>query len=103
GLRPASGRDGPAVRAGRLILRDRLELVADAVARLDEGVPTGTTVDLLAQAADEDVDGPIAVRLAAAPELLQQLVACGDAAAVDRELVEEAEPGRGQPRALAGD
>ena len=53
-------------------------------------------VDLLAQTADEDVDRPVAVRLAAAPELLQQLVTGDDPAAVECELVEEAELGRRQ-------
>ena len=82
--------------AGACRLRHRLELVADAVARLDERVAGRAPVDLLAQAADEDVDRAVAVRLAPAPELLQQLVAGDDAAALERELVEEAELGRRQ-------
>ena len=41
-----------------------LELVADAVARLQEGVPRRTMVDLLAQLAHEDVVRPVAVRRA---------------------------------------
>ena len=60
-------------------------------------------VDLLPQAADEDVDGAVAMRLAAAPELLEQLVAGDDAAAVERELVEEPELGRRQLGADAVD
>ena len=60
-------------------------------------------VDLLPQPADEDVDRAVAVRLAAAPDLLQQLVAGDDAAAVERERVEEPELGRRQPGALAVD
>ena len=60
-------------------------------------------VDLLAQLADEDVDGAVAPRLAAAPEPLHQLVARDDAAALARERVEEAELGRRQLGALAVD
>ena len=60
-------------------------------------------VDLLAQAADEHVHGAVAMRLAPAPHLLQQLVAGHDAAAVERERVEQAELGRRQPGALAVD
>src|SRR5207253_6156703 len=95
--RPAPGRDraeaggaplGEGFCAG---LRDGLELVADAVARLDERVPRRAPVDLLAQAAHEDVDRAVAVRLAAAPQLLQKLVARGDAALIERELVEQPE------------
>ena len=82
------------------ILRNRLEPVPDAVARLDERVRGRAPVDLLAQAADEDVDRPVAVRLATAPQLLQQLVAGDDAAAVERELVQEPELGRRQLGAL---
>src|SRR5207237_646630 len=91
-------------RAGRRpVLRHGFELVADAVARLDERVPRCAAVDLLAQAAHEDVDRPVAMRLAASPELLEQLVPGGDAAAVERELVEKAELGRGQAGGLAVD
>src|SRR5436189_4206144 len=91
-------------RAGRRpVLRHRLELVADAVPRLDERVPRRAAVDLLAQPAHEHVDGAVAVRLAPPPELLQQLVARRDAAAVERELVEEPELRRGQLRAFAVD
>src|SRR3954469_21416425 len=56
-----------------------LEAVADAVAGLDEGVAWGAPVDLLAQAADEDVDGAVAAGLAAAPQLLEELVSRDDA------------------------
>src|SRR5204862_7731085 len=88
---------------GRLLLLDRLEAVADAVARLDERVLRRAAVDLVPQAADEHVDGAVAVGLAAAPDLLQQLVAGRDAAALERELVEEAELGRRQLRRAAVD
>src|SRR5919205_4524411 len=80
-----------------------LEAIPDAVTRLDERVPRRARVDLLAQPAHEDVDGPIAVALPAAPELLQQLVASHDPAAVERELVEEPELRRRQLAALAVD
>ena len=83
-------------RSGVCRLRHRLQPVADAVARLDERVGRRLAVDLLAQAAHEDVHGPVAMRLAPAPELLQQLVAGDDAAAIERELVEEAELRRRQ-------
>src|SRR5262249_62413651 len=43
------------------------------------------------------------MRLAPAPDLLQQLVACDDAAALQRELVEQPELGRRQLGALAVD
>src|SRR5438105_14138601 len=75
---------------------DGFELVADAVARLDEGVTRRLLVDLLPQAADEDVHGTVAVGLAPSPELLQQFVARGDAALIERELVEQPELGRRQ-------
>src|ERR687888_579435 len=75
----------------QLLLRHRLELVADAVARLDEGVPRRAAVDLLAHLADEDVDGAVAVRLAPAPNALQQLVARDHPAALQRERVQEPE------------
>ncbi len=60
-------------------------------------------VDLFAQPADEDVDRPVAVRLAPSPELLEQLVAGRDTAGVERELVEEAELRRRELCALAVD
>ena len=47
--------------AGRPLLGLGLELVADAVSRLQEGVSRGARVDLLAQLADEDVDRAVAV------------------------------------------
>ena len=80
-----------------------VELVADAVARLDERVRRGARVDLLAQLADEDVDGAVAVRGAPAPDPLQQLVAGEHAALVERERVDEPELGRRQLGALAVD
>src|SRR5262249_40552113 len=60
-------------------------------------------VDLLAQAPDEDVDRPVAPRLAPAPQLLQELVARDDAVTIQRKLVEEPELGRGQLAAPAVD
>src|SRR6202035_4833746 len=72
------------------------ELVPDAVARLDEGVARRALVDLLPQPADEDVHRAVAVRLAPPPQLLQQLVARGDTALVERKLVQEAKLGRRQ-------
>ena len=63
----------------------------------------GARVDLLAQLADEDVDGAVAVRGAAAPDPLQQLVAREHAATVERERVEEPELGRRQLGAGAVD
>src|SRR6478672_11297953 len=63
-----------------LELRFGLELVAHAVARLDERVPRCLAVDLVAQLAHEDVDGAVAVPLAPAPQLLEQLVPADDAA-----------------------
>src|SRR5436190_18539703 len=84
-------------------LRLGLKLVADAEPRLDERVPRRLAVDLLPQPADEDVDGAVAVRLAPAPHLLQQLVAGDDAAAVERERVQQLELGRRQPRACPVD
>ena len=80
-----------------------LELVADAEARVDERVRRRDPVDLLPQPADEDVDRAVAVGLAAAPDLLQQLVAGDDAAAVERERVEQLELGRRQAGALPVD
>src|SRR5581483_4313637 len=102
-VRPRTRRVGIRVVNARLVFRYGFELVADAVARLDEGVPGRAAVDLLAQPAHEDVDRPVAMRLAAAPELLQQLVPRRDAAAVEGELVQEPELGRRQLRALAVD
>src|SRR5262249_55304039 len=84
-------------------LRRRFQPIPDAVAGLDERVPWRTAGDLVAQAADEDVDGPVAMRLAPAPELLEELVARDDATALERELVQEAELRRRQLSALAVD
>ena len=83
--------------------RHRFELVADAVARLDERVARCGPVDLLAEPANENVDGAVAVRLTPPPKLLQQLVARRHAAGVERQLVEQPELGRRQLRALAVD
>ena len=63
-------------------------------------MPRRDAVDLLPQASDEDVDGAVAVCLPSPPDLLQQLVAGDDAAAVERERVEQLELGRRQTRAL---
>ena len=63
----------------------------------------GAAVDLVAQLAHEDVDGPVAMALAPPPDLLQQLVARDDAAAGEREHVEEPELGRSQLRVLTVD
>src|SRR5581483_12453629 len=79
------------------------ELVAHAVPRLDEGVTRRRLVDLLPQPPHEDVHGAVAVRLAPAPELLEQLVARCDASAIERELVEQPELRRGQLGAPAVD
>ena len=53
-------------------------------------VPGGALVDLLAQLADEDVDGAVAVRRPAAPDALQQLVPGEHAALLERQGVERA-------------
>src|SRR4051794_35365423 len=100
--------DPKALRAARRgsclrLLADGLEFVADAVAGLDEGVLRLEDVDLVAQLADEDVHGAVAMRLATAPDLLQDLVPGDDAAAIEREGVEEAELGRSQLGALPVD
>jgi hypothetical protein len=62
---------------------------------MDERVPRRPAVDLVPQAADEDVDGAVAVGLPAPPDSLQQLVARGDTASLERESVEEPKLGRG--------
>ena len=59
-------------------------------------MPRGAAVDLLAQLADEDVDRAVAVRGAATPDALQQLVPREHAPLLERERVEEAELGRRQ-------
>src|SRR5580765_7938180 len=63
-------------------------------------MPWRLAVDLVAQLADEDVDGAVAMTLPPAPELLQQLVAAHDPASLEREGVEQAELGRRQVGAL---
>src|SRR3954468_8091591 len=78
----------------RLLLRNRLEPVAHAVAGLDEGVARRAPVDLLPQPPDEHVHGSIAMRLSPAPDLLEQLVPCHHTPALEGQLVEEAELGR---------
>ena len=98
----AAGHAG-AGRLDRLDLELGLELVADAEPRLDERMRRRLAVDLLAQPPHEDVDGAVAVRLATAPHLLEQLVACHDAAAVERQRVEELELRRRERRALPVD
>jgi Lysylphosphatidylglycerol synthase TM region len=60
--------------ADRQLAPKGFELVADPVARLDEGVPRAGAVELLAELLDEDVHGPVPVRLATPPEALEQLV-----------------------------
>src|SRR5919197_3639369 len=85
------------------LLRDRLELVADAVARLNEGVLRRRPVDLVAQAAHEDVDGSISMSLAAAPDLLEQLVSGRHQPAVESQCVEKPELRRRQLGAAAVD
>src|SRR5438552_3158203 len=94
---------GATARSSDGLLRFGLELVADAEARLDERVPRRRPVDLLAQPAHEHVDGPVAVRFAAPPHLLQQLVARHHAAAVERKRVEQPKLGRRQLGAAAVD
>ena len=47
----------------------------------------------VAELADEDVDGAVAVPLPAAPDPLHQLLARDDAALLERERVEQAELG----------
>src|SRR3954468_4117276 len=78
----------------RLLLRNRLEPVTHAVAGLDEGVARRAPVDLLPQPPDEHVHGSVAMRLSPAPDLLEQLVACHHAPALEGQLVEKAELGR---------
>jgi len=70
---------------------------------VDEGVARRAAVHLLAELADEDVDGSIAVRRAPPPHALEQLVAREHAPLLPRERVEQAELGRRQLGALAVD
>src|SRR5438105_2441579 len=83
------------------LARERLEDVAHAEAGVDEAVLRVAAVDLVAEALDADVDGTVAVALAAAPDPLEQLVAGDDAAALQGERVEDAELGRREVGALA--
>ena len=87
----------------RASLGDGFELVADAVARLDERVPGRPPVDLVAEPAHEHVDRAVAVRLTPPPETLEQLVARDDAAPLERERVQQAELRRRQLGVLASD
>src|SRR4029079_14696036 len=80
-----------------------LELVTDAVARLDERMPRRPAIDLVAQASDEDIDRTVPMRLPSPPELLLQFVARDDAATVERELIEQLELRRRQLAAHAVD
>src|SRR5262245_3728211 len=57
---------------GGRLLGDRFELVADAVAGLDERVRRAEGLQLVPDLADEDVDGAIAVRQPPPPDLLEQ-------------------------------
>src|SRR4051812_1757401 len=66
-------------------------------------MPRGAVVDLLAEPADADIDGAVAVRGSAPPDPLQQLVPARDPALVQSERVEQPELRRGQPRVLAVD
>src|SRR5947208_12747284 len=90
-------------RWSRWLLRYGVELVAHAVARLDEGVPRRAAVDLLAHLADEDVDGAVAVRLAPAPDALEQLVARDHPPALEGECIQEPELSRGEAGGVAVD
>src|SRR4029078_4603816 len=117
--RRSAGRSSPAISSGERvasrIIREakyiscdrllgcRFELVADAVARLEERVPRRAAVDLLAELADEDVDRPVPVGRAAAPDALQQLVARQDPTGLQGERVGEAKLGWRQVGALAVD
>src|SRR2546421_8541110 len=90
-------------RWSRWLLRYGVELVAHAVARLDERVPRRAAVDLLAHLADEDVDGAVAVRLAPAPDALQKLVARHDPPALQGERVQQPELRRREAGGVAVD
>src|SRR5918992_3694664 len=85
------------------LLRDGFELVADSVARLDERVAHCAPVDFLPELADEDVDSAVAVTLAPAPELLQQLVTADDATPLESEGVQDSKLRRRELRVLAVD
>src|SRR5439155_4318478 len=85
------------------VLPNWFQPVPDPVARLDERMAGRAAVDLVAQSTHEDVDGAVAVRLTAAPDLLQQLVAGDDTAALEGQLIEQPELRWSQARALAVD
>ena len=89
--------------APRELLRLGFQLVADAVPRVDEGVARRAPVHLLAELADEDVDGPVAMRRAASPDALEQLVTGEHAALLTGERVQEPELRRCQLGALPVD
>src|SRR5436190_4807 len=74
----------------------RLELVADAVARVNEGVRGCKAIDLRAQFANEHIHGPITVALPASPDALHQLLARDHAPLLECERVQQAELGRCQ-------
>jgi signal transduction histidine kinase len=61
---------------------------------MDEVVLGRAAVDLVSQAAHVDVDSAVAVTGAPPPDLLQQLIAGGDAPRVEGQRIEEAELGR---------
>src|SRR5205085_11347753 len=106
GVLCAAGRRAEVLSSRRLprrLLRHCVELVAHAVARLDERVARGPAVDLLAHLADEDVDGAVAVGLAAAPDALQQLVARDDPPALEGERIQQPELRGRETGALAVD
>ena len=69
---------------------------------VDERVRRGAAVDLVAQLAHEDVDGPVRCRCLR-PQILCISSSRDDAAFLPRERVQEPELGRGQVRALAVD
>src|SRR5262245_47417475 len=100
---PHGGEPHPCLARSDPVLRHRLEPVANPVPGLDERMARRPSVDLVAEAAHEDVDRPVAVRLPPAPDLLQQLVAGDHAAALQGELIEEPELRRRQLGALTVD
>ena len=82
-----------------LLLSHGLELVADAVACLDEGVPRGAVVDLLSQPADEHVHRAVAVVMAPAPRARPEIL--GYLGAAER-VIRPANVASGSPgRAIA--
>ena len=99
-MHPATGLEG-ALLGG--CFGDRFDLVAHAVARVDERVLRGAPVDLLAKLAHEHVHGPVAVGRPTAPDALQELVARKHAALLASEGVDEPELRGGELRALTVD